>query len=291
MPRRDADLVPAGFDRSTLDSPLEIRVCHVCRVDFFVDTSLATDRKRIYCSERCKERGSHIRTFLRRNNYELDVVAFLDNPDAFPPISGRKSAFVNKTRKSGPPSKPVPKSQRLLQTTATVRHDPALKLEHEKTKRRTEEARARKAASQATEAKRKAEAAKHERERLKHISEQTAAIKDAHAALGLLPLSEREDVLSGKRTFLPEEDIARQRSAINVIVENNLIVAEKVLTGEVSWSPQQVTVFRTLLNKVVPDAASQKATGPTSKPVGEMTIDELEALVAAQKQAIPVSEQ
>jgi hypothetical protein len=117
---------------------------------------------------------------------------------------------------------------------------------------------------------------------LKDEKEATKALQKAAKEVGLMPLSEAKDILSGKATFLPEQDISHARAAINHIVTQQLMIVDRVMSGEVTWSSTQANLFRMLLNKVVPDAASQKVKDPGEKRgIQDMTVEELEELVAS----------
>lgn len=72
----------------------------------------------------------------------------------------------------------------------------------------------------------------------------------------------------------------KARSRIMRIVEHNLETADKVLRGNVSWTPTQARVFGQLMNKVIPDiTASFIKKEVTTNSVRDMSIEDLEAIV------------
>ena len=293
MPTTDAPLVPSAFDRTTLPSHMRITHCEVCDTPFFHPNTTKRQRERRYCSTACSITAKNIRSHLRKNGYPLDVSAFARNPAAFPRINPLANTKVPRFTIE-PPKRDAIAIDKIPDYFESVRNPHPVKftttktpedvIELNKTQAEKERERSKTARAQA----RLAEAKNKEREAIaserEAIRSQTEAIQEAREALGLLPLSSQKDVLSGKRAFLPSEDIAKARASINVIVENNLLVAEKVLDGSMTWSPTQVNLFRMFLNKVVPDAAAAKPVEPKKKSIGELTIEELEDMVANAKQ-------
>lgn len=82
---------------------------------------------------------------------------------------------------------------------------------------------------------------------------------------------------------------AQLRGKIASLVHDHLLVAEKVLTGELSWTNSQVSLFKALLAKVVPDvSATFHQHELNSRVTSEMTREELEALAAAQAQGATI---
>lgn len=68
-------------------------------------------------------------------------------------------------------------------------------------------------------------------------------------------------------------------SRISIIVANSIPKAGQVLEGKIVWSPQQVAVFKTMLNKVVPDmTANYHLHEHRERKLSELSADELEAI-------------
>ena len=71
------------------------------------------------------------------------------------------------------------------------------------------------------------------------------------------------------------------RAKIANKVTKHLEIADKVIKGEVSWSPTQARVFATLINKVIPDlTASYNQHEHNHKNISELSRTELEAIAA-----------
>ena len=90
------------------------------------------------------------------------------------------------------------------------------------------------------------------------------------------PLSRPVNVLTPQYTSM-------LRGKIASIVHDHLLVAEKVLTGEIAWTNAQISLFKTLMAKVVPDvSATYHQHELNSRTTTEMSREELEALAASQ---------
>lgn len=99
--------------------------------------------------------------------------------------------------------------------------------------------------------------------------------------LGTLILENR--VPTREYSVLTPQFSSMIRGKIASVVHDHLLVAEKVLTGEVTWSTGQVSLFKALLAKVVPDvSATYHQHELNSRTTTEMTREELEALAASQ---------
>lgn len=99
--------------------------------------------------------------------------------------------------------------------------------------------------------------------------------------LGTLILENR--VPTREYSVLTPQFSSMIRGKIASVVHDHLLIAEKVLTGEVTWSTGQVSLFKALLAKVVPDvSATYHQHELNSRTTTEMTREELEALAAAQ---------
>lgn len=85
--------------------------------------------------------------------------------------------------------------------------------------------------------------------------------------------------------FTPRE-AERLRQRVATHIANHLDTAGLVLDGTKSWSPQQVNVFKTLLNKVMPDVSfSHHLHETVRKPLRELTRDQLERIAAGELEA------
>lgn len=106
-------------------------------------------------------------------------------------------------------------------------------------------------------------------------------LSDEAKELGTLILENR--VPTREYSVLTPQYSAQLRGKIASMVHDHLLVANKVLTGEVSWSTGQVSLFKALLAKVVPDvSATYHQHELNSRQTTEMTREELEALAASQ---------
>ena len=80
---------------------------------------------------------------------------------------------------------------------------------------------------------------------------------------------------------LSPRQIARIRGQIATHVRDLMPQAVEAARGERTWSNQQVTIFRTLLSKVVPDLSQSHSTVDiTTRQVTELTREELEAIAS-----------
>ena len=79
------------------------------------------------------------------------------------------------------------------------------------------------------------------------------------------------------------------RGKIASIVHDHLLVAEKVLTGEIVWSNAQISLFKTLMAKVVPDvSATFHQHEMNARDASTMSRDELEALASQQAAGVTI---
>lgn len=266
MPRSPARRVPKGFDPDDLEVGEEIRACRVCGSAFFVDTLKISDKRRGYCKDKCKEQGTIIRAYLSRNNYNLDVAEYVSNPQDFLPVNPNLHA------KHKPLAERIPD---LL--TRNVLHHILRKERGIKTKmeiERTKQARSKRMTEEI-----KSQTAMLYRSHVLIEEEQRKNIKEAVVKLGLVPLSANPDIMSGKKVMISEEEVANIRTNISIVVNEHIVMIDQVLRGELVWSTQQVTLFTKLLSKVVPDASSSKIGSPHDKPMGELSVAELEKLI------------
>lgn len=83
-------------------------------------------------------------------------------------------------------------------------------------------------------------------------------------------------------------DVVALRGAFRDILARVLPDAVKVLQGDRKWSSQQVQLFRTLANKVVPDVSQSHITYENaSKSLGKFTRQELEDLLHEEETSKP----
>ena len=231
----------------------ETRVCLVCRETFVVDTSRGPEAKRVYCDYKCKTRAQTIKRGLKEKGIDVNIRDYLrDNPQVrtVTPVMGKQ------------------------------KHADRIKAEV-----LTTQARADKAAHNAKEAEHNAAIAAVRKEELDQQREDRTAVNATVKALGLIPLADKQaDILSGKKTFLAEQEIATLRTGISHVVNQHLVLADKVLSGEIQWSSAQVSLFKTLINKIVPDAATSKVASPKERKLSDLSVQELEQLVADQEE-------
>ncbi len=108
------------------------------------------------------------------------------------------------------------------------------------------------------------------RDRARQIKNQKASAKAMSQAA----------VLAENHRLTPG-DSALIRGAIAAYVQNHIGLADRVVSGEVVWSPTQARVFSTLLNKVVPDlSASYVQHEHSQKSLIDLSREELERIAA-----------
>lgn len=81
---------------------------------------------------------------------------------------------------------------------------------------------------------------------------------------------------------IPPEDIELLRRGVFNVVKQNVPRVREVLTGTRQWNPQQVKLYLSLLNKVMPDLSQSYNEHNHRKSLEEMSIDELKDLVASE---------
>lgn len=232
---------------------LEYGRCLVCDTVFSYTRAQIGKLPTKYCSYDCKEKAKTIRQRMKYNNLDPDDL----------------SLFLVE-RRSHNPTPPLHISKYGVVTPADRKRAIAAK----------ETAKAATARAAAKRSKQMAETEAMKLKRLRMENESQEKVKQVAKAVNLLPLSEAADILSGKATFMAEHDIARARTAINHVVSQQLLLVDKVMSGEITWTTTQANLFKTLLNKVVPDAASQRLKSSDKTSIEDMTVDELEALIA-----------
>lgn len=106
-------------------------------------------------------------------------------------------------------------------------------------------------------------------------------LSDDAKAIGTLILDNRP--ITRQLSVLTPQYSSMLRGKIASMVHDHLLVAEKVLTGEIAWTNAQISLFKTLLAKVVPDvSATYHQHELNSRTTTEMTREELEALASSQ---------
>lgn len=275
MPTSTAAIVQDSLDPDSLPPNMQIRACRVCPNDFLIDVEVPADRARAYCCQKCKNKGQSIRNYLRKHMYhDATRAEYVADPSKFPPrgwfahqapvkvpeIPNHLDRPIMSEKKGGVGGKQSssPERQKEHYNRANKRHIEALKYEQEKMKKESAEAEREAAAKQAE------------------------SLQAATKALEILPLAEQPDVFTGKLVRFNDSELTIIRSNAMTIVQNNMLIVEKVLSGEVTWSPVQANLFTKLLNKVVPDA-SRNSTPPEEKPLSELSMAELEALAQRMK--------
>jgi hypothetical protein len=130
------------------------------------------------------------------------------------------------------------------------------------------------------------ENAKRSKMAFKRASEMSQLADDAKKISTLIidnrPIRQPINVLTPQYTSM-------LRGKIASIVHDHLLVAEKVLTGEIVWSNAQISLFKTLMSKVVPDvSATYHQHEMNSRSTESMTRDELEALASQQAAGVTI---
>lgn len=79
---------------------------------------------------------------------------------------------------------------------------------------------------------------------------------------------------------IPPEQIELLRKGVFNVVKQNVPRVREVLEGTRQWNPQQVKLYLSLLNKVMPDLNQSYNEHHHTKSVDEMTPDEIRAVIA-----------
>lgn len=90
---------------------------------------------------------------------------------------------------------------------------------------------------------------------------------------------------------IPPHEIELLRRGVFNVVKQNVPRVREVLTGTRQWNPQQVKLYLSLLNKVMPDLNQSYSEHHITKSVDEMTTEELKAIVAKEVGKLSVIEQ
>ncbi len=84
-----------------------------------------------------------------------------------------------------------------------------------------------------------------------------------------------------ERAPLTMRDVAKLRGYIRDEVQTILPLAVRAVEGDIKWTPQQVSLFRTLMSKVVPDLSQSHTTVEHRHvDVNKLSRDELEAIAS-----------
>lgn len=128
--------------------------------------------------------------------------------------------------------------------------------------------------------------ARIERYALQKASE-ISNLADQAKSIGALIVHSK--VPKGDLTILTPGYAAALRGKIAAIVNTQIEVAEQVLLGEVAWSAAQVQVFKTLMNKVVPDISAKFHQHEISnRDVSSMSRAELERMAREEAEDTPM---
>lgn len=112
-------------------------------------------------------------------------------------------------------------------------------------------------------------------------------LSDEARKIGTLILDNRP--INKPMNVLTPQYSSMLRGKIASIVHDHLLVAEKVLTGEIVWSNAQISLFKTLMAKVVPDvSATFHQHELNSRSTESMSREELEALAASQATGVTI---
>lgn len=79
---------------------------------------------------------------------------------------------------------------------------------------------------------------------------------------------------------IPPEQIELLRKGVFNVVKQNVPRVREVLDGTRQWNPQQVKLYLSLLNKVMPDLNQSYNEHHHTKSMDEMSVEELKELVA-----------
>lgn len=238
-----------------------IRECIICSQRYVVNLAYPNEAVRIYCTVKCKNRGKDIRKIMRNRGFEPDVEAYVADPSKF---SGNgKSPEL-------PPRVPT----YIPAITPTLRHSLNADIKRN-------EAIASKQNAERAKARTKIESMRLKQTELRHnaieaASKEREAIQATVSALNLIPLSEAQP------EPLTPTQLDSLRSGITHIVNQQLLIVDKVFSGEVTWNTTQASLFKTLISKVLPDAAATKLPTNKNTSISELTIEELEQIVATQ---------
>lgn len=81
---------------------------------------------------------------------------------------------------------------------------------------------------------------------------------------------------------IPPEKIDELRRGVFNVVSANLPRVREVLAGTRKWDPQQVKLFTTLMNKVMPELSESYSETHATHSLDEMSPEQLRAIIAAE---------
>tara|TARA_R110002153_G_scaffold31060_1_gene94800 strand:+ start:28 stop:891 length:864 start_codon:yes stop_codon:yes gene_type:complete len=271
--RSPARLVPEFFEPSTDLAPDEyIRDCLICQQQFIIDLLQRSEKRRLYCGDPCKEKGSTIRQYQKKNGYAPDVTAYVKDKGQYPPINMLTPLKKGDWGPSVGPSIKITTTRYSDYAVAKTKAN-ASNLELAIATAAAEAERTKRASIKLEEQELKLSQTIMETKKATADNDQQNEISKLMKKMGAIPLSETNEFP------IAEDQVNLLRSGITHIVNNHLMIVERVLSGEVVWSPAQVSLFSKLLSKAVPDAATTKIPSTSNKSVSEMSITELEDLV------------
>lgn len=89
---------------------------------------------------------------------------------------------------------------------------------------------------------------------------------------------------------IPPEQIELLRLGVFNVVKQNTPRVREVLAGTRQWNPQQVKLYLSMLNKVMPDLSQSYNEHNVTKSLDEMSVDELKAIVAQEVNNLSIIE-
>lgn len=94
----------------------------------------------------------------------------------------------------------------------------------------------------------------------------------------------------GAVTTIPVEQIELLRLGVFNVVKQNTPRVREVLAGTRQWNPQQVKLYLSMLNKVMPDLSQSYNEHSHTKSLDEMSVEELKAIVAQEVNNLSIIE-
>jgi len=118
-------------------------------------------------------------------------------------------------------------------------------------------------------------------ELMKMREDHDEALANLRAKQAAIMAKEEMVLAKAKQGQLAQDQYDQITSSIVRTVTENIIRAENALKGQIIWTPQQVSLFKLLLNKVLPDArsATKKDDEFEEESLEKLTKEELEAMI------------
>lgn len=85
---------------------------------------------------------------------------------------------------------------------------------------------------------------------------------------------------AGSLALIDPKDIDLLRKGVFNLVKQNVPRVREVLQGTRQWNPQQVKLYLSLLNKVMPDLSQSHNEHHVTKSIDDMSADELRSFIA-----------